>query len=204
MPTAPSHPTDRRAAIISAALQRFLAHGVTATTMKQIQHDAGASNGSLFHHFGSKEVLAAAVYVDCAARYQRAFLDELDRHEEAEAAVRGIVRMHLRWCADHPEMARFLITMSEPDVMRAARRDLTDANDRFAHALRSWWRAHAHYKILRPLTPSQSQALWLGPAQEMVRAWVMGVIPEAPSANDAAVLADAAWLCLRASATSRR
>jgi AcrR family transcriptional regulator len=204
MSTAPAPTTDRRAAIIGAALQRFLAQGVAATTMKQIQRDAGTSNGSLFHHFASKEMLAAAVYVDCAARYQRAFLDELDRHEDAEAAVQAIVRMHLRWCADHPQVARFLITMSEPEVMRAAERELADHNDRFARALRSWWKPHAHYGILRPLTPAQSQALWLGPAQELVRAWVMGLLPDAPDVADSDVLADAAWLCLRADSTSRR
>ena len=190
--------SDRRAAIISAALKRFLGQGVTGTTLKQIQRDARASNGSVFHHFPTKEALAGAVYVDCAARYQKVFLDELDRHDDAETAVRGIVRMHLRWCADHPQMARFLITMTEPAVLEAAEHELKNLNDRFASALRSWWRPHAHYGTLRPLTPAQSQALWLGPAQELVRAWLLGVIPDPPSAADAEVLADTAWLCLRA------
>lgn len=190
--------SDRRVAIISAALKRFLVQGVPGTTLKQIQRDASASNGSVFHHFPTKEALAGAVYVDCAARYQEVFLEEIDRHDDAETAVRGIVRMHLRWCADHPQMARFLITMTEPAVLRAAEHELKNLNDRFAAALRSWWRPHAHYRILRPLTPAQSQALWLGPAQELVRAWLLGVIPDPPSVADAEVLADAAWLCLRA------
>jgi AcrR family transcriptional regulator len=190
--------SGRRAAIIGAALDRFLVQGVTATTLKQVQRDAKASNGSLFHHFASKEALAGAVYVDCAARYQRAFLADLDRYDDAETAVKGIVRMHLRWCAEHPEMARFLITMTEPAVLQAAGDELKDLNERFASAVRSWWRPHAHYGSLRPLTSAQSQALWLGPAQEVVRAWLLGVIPDPPSASDADLLADAAWLCLRA------
>jgi AcrR family transcriptional regulator len=194
--------SDRRAAIIDAALNRFLAQGLNATTLRQIQRDARASNGSLFHHFPSKEVLAGAVYVDCVTRYQRAFLAELARQEDAETAVRAIVGMHLRWCADHPEMARFLITMIEAAVLRAAESELMRLNERFAGALHSWWRPHAHYGTLRPLSPAQSQALWLGPAQELVRAWLLGVISDPPSAGDAEVLADAAWLCLRASHTS--
>ncbi len=189
--------SDRRAAIISAALVRFLDQGFTATTLKQIQGDARASNGSVFHHFPTKEALAGAVYVDCASRYQKVFLEELDRHDDAEAAVRAIVFMHLRWCTDHPQMARFLMTMTDPAVLRAAKYELHDLNNRFATALRSWWKPHAHYGILRPLTPAQSQALWLGPAQELVRAWSLGAIAESPSVADGAVLADAAWLCLR-------
>lgn len=192
---------DRRAAIIDAALDRFLAQGLHATTLRQIQQDARASNGSFFHHFPSKEALAGAVYVDCVLRYQQAFLDELARHAEAEEAVRAIVGMHLRWCADNPEMTRFLITMTEPAVLGAAETELTQLNQRFADALHAWWRTHAHYGTLRALSPAHSQALWLGPAQELVRAWLLGVISDAPSAGDADVLGNAAWLCLGAGAT---
>jgi AcrR family transcriptional regulator len=188
----------RRSAIIDAALERFLAQGVAATTLKEIQRDSGSSNGSLFHHFESKEALAGAVYADCVARYQRAFCDELARYDDAAAAVKGIVRMHLRWCAENPGMARVLATISEPAVLEAAEQELTTLNERFAAVLLAWWRPHAHYGSLRPLTPAQSHALWLGPAQERVRAWLLGVIAEPPTEADADVLADAAWLCLRA------
>jgi AcrR family transcriptional regulator len=193
--------SDRRAAIIDAALNRFLAQGINATTLRQIQRDARASNGSFFHHFPSKEVLAGAVYVDCVTRYQQAFLAGLARYADAETAVRAMVGMHLRWCTDHPEMARFLITMTEPAVFRAAESELMQRNERFATALQAWWRPHAHYGTLRPLSPAHSQALWLGPAQELVRAWLLGIISDPPSTGDAEVLADAAWLCLRASHT---
>ncbi|WP_373138141.1 TetR/AcrR family transcriptional regulator [Mycobacterium marinum] len=189
---------DRRAAITEAALNRFLSQGIDATALRQIQRDAGVSNGSFFHHFPSKEVLAAAVYVDCVTRYQQALLKDLARYPDAESAVRGIVGMHLSWCTEHPEMARFLITMTEPAVHRAAADELRSHNERFATAVQTWWRPHAHYGALRPLSPAHSQALWLGPAQELVRAWLLGNLAAPPDAADAAILADAAWLCLRA------
>jgi AcrR family transcriptional regulator len=194
--------SDRRAVIIDAALNRFLTQGINSTTLRQIQRDAHASNGSFFHHFPNKEVLAGAVYVDCVTRYQQAFLAELARHADAETAVRAIVGMHLRWCTDHPQMARFLITMTEPAVLRAAEDELTQLNERFAATLQAWWRPHAHYGTLRPLSPAHSQALWLGPAQELVRAWLLGIVSDPPNAGDAEVLADAAWLCLLADPTN--
>ena len=187
-----------REAIIAAALRRFLAQGIAATALRQIQHDARVSNGSLFHHFDSKEALAAAVYTECVGRYQRAFLEELDRHDDAETSVRGIVLMHLRWCAEQPETARFLINMTEPTVLRAAEPVLRDLNEHFSSALRSWWKPHAHYGNLRTLTPAQSYALWLGPAQELTRGWLIGFLPEAPNDAEAEMLASVAWLCLRA------
>jgi hypothetical protein len=116
----------------------------------------------------------------------------------AEAAVKGIVRMHLRWCAENPGIARFLVTVSEPAVLEAAEAELKGGNERFAAIVRNWWRPHAHYGSLRPLTAAQSLALWLGPAQEWIRAWLLGAFAESPSDEDAELLADAAWLCLRA------
>jgi len=196
-------PIDTRAAILSAALERFLAQGVAATTLKQIQRDAQVSNGSLFHHFATKEALAGAVYADCVGRYQRAFVDELGQHEDAEDAVRAIVRMHLRWCVKHPDMARFLVTMVEPAVQTAAEPELHQLNKGFEAAVRAWWKPLAHYGILRPLTPAQSNALWLGPAQELVRAWLLGVAADPPADADGDVLADAAWRCLRADPPKR-
>jgi len=189
---------ERRAAIIEAALESFLTQGVTATTLKEIQESSGSSNGSLYHFFQSKEALAGAVYADCSARHQRAFLEELGRHEDAETAVKGIVRMHLSWCVENPEMARFLATISEPAILEAAERELKDGNERFSAAVRDWWRPHVHYGALRPLTAAQSLALWLGPAQEWIRAWFLGAFDQPPSAEETEMLADAAWLCLRA------
>lgn len=194
------HGGDRRAAIMRAALGRFLRQGVYATTLAQVQRDAGVSNGSLFHHFPTKEALAGAVYLDCVSDYQQSFLAELNRHDDPKAAVTAIVRMHLRWCTDNPGAARFLITMTEPSVLQATERELAEVNRQFGDALQAWWRPHAHYGTLRPLTPVQSQALWLGPAQELVRAWLLGVLADPPNADDARVLADAAWRCLRADA----
>lgn len=197
-PATTSSGQARREAIIGAALDRFLTQGVTATTLKEIQRSSGSSNGSLYHFFESKEALAGAVYADCSARHQRAFLAELGRHDDAEAAVKGIVRMHLAWCVENPGMARFLATISEPAILQAAERELEDGNERFSAAVREWWRPHVHYGALRPLTAAQSLALWLGPAQEWIRAWFLGAFDEPPNEGEIEMLADAAWLCLRA------
>jgi AcrR family transcriptional regulator len=187
----------RRAAIIEAALEPFLKQGVSGTTLKEIQRSSGSSNGSLYHFFSTKEALAGAVYAYCSARHQQAFLDELARHEDAEAAVKGIVRMHLAWCVENPGMARFLATISDPAILEAGERELTDGNERFSAAVRDWWRPHVHYGALRPLTAAQSLSLWLGPAQEWIRAWLLGAYSAPPTEAETEMLADAAWLCLR-------
>lgn len=52
--------THQRDAIIAAALQRFAADGVKATTMADIAADAGTSVGNLYRYFATKDALLAA------------------------------------------------------------------------------------------------------------------------------------------------
>ena len=61
---------ERRREIIDAALACFTEAGFLATTMDDIRRRAEASNGSVYHHFKSKEQLAAAVYLTAISEYQ--------------------------------------------------------------------------------------------------------------------------------------
>ena len=64
----------RRAAIVAAALECFTRKGVAATTVEDLRRGSGASIGSIYHHFASKEHVAAALYLDALADYQRGML----------------------------------------------------------------------------------------------------------------------------------
>ena len=51
----------RQGKIIRAAQACFAEFGFANTTMEDIRRRSGASNGSIYHHFSSKEGLAAAI-----------------------------------------------------------------------------------------------------------------------------------------------
>ena len=54
--------TDRkRAAVIAAAIDEFLAAGFDATSMDRIAARAGVSKRTVYNHFPSKEALFAAI-----------------------------------------------------------------------------------------------------------------------------------------------
>src|SRR2546425_484894 len=88
-PTAGPAPS-RRDAILSAALGCFVRRGYTATTIEDIRRASGASVGSLYHHFGGKDRIAAALYVDGLARYQAGFLATLGAHDDARGGVEAL------------------------------------------------------------------------------------------------------------------
>ena len=57
--------TERRAAIIDAALPLFARKGFTATTTKEIAQAAGVSEALIFKHFPSKAALYEAIFRSC-------------------------------------------------------------------------------------------------------------------------------------------
>src|SRR5215218_7025071 len=98
----------RRDEILSAARACFAAHGYAATTIELIAAESGASNGSIYHHFGSKDGILAALYSEALAWYQEETLAVLAEADSAEVGIRGVVVHHLEWVEAHPEQTRTL------------------------------------------------------------------------------------------------
>jgi AcrR family transcriptional regulator len=181
-----------RERLLGAALARFAAEGALGATLEDIRRDAEVSTGALYHHFPDKSALAAALYVELTADFQDGFLAELRAHPDAEQGVRAGVRFYLRWVGANRAAAQFLL--GERPVEDEALRERNRAF--FAEAL-GWWGTHVHYGALRELSFDLINALWLGPAQEYARHWIAGRGRRVSGAV-ADVLADAAWLALRA------
>lgn len=49
--------------ILHAAFKLFLEKGLQATSMKDILKESGVSNGTLYHHFSSREKIVEALYL---------------------------------------------------------------------------------------------------------------------------------------------
>ncbi|WP_428242688.1 TetR family transcriptional regulator [Gynuella sp.] len=52
-------------ALLDAAENEFSRHGVSATTLNDIAHAAGVTRGALYHYFGDKQALIAALIERC-------------------------------------------------------------------------------------------------------------------------------------------
>jgi AcrR family transcriptional regulator len=187
--------SPRRAAILAAALELFAGRGYDATTIADIRERAGASTGSLYHHFGSKEDVAAALRVEVLATYQDALLRELGAHATAEAGVRAVVRFHVAWAAAHRAEAGLLLSSPPPAVQRAAEVRVAAANEAFFGALRGWLGSHQRAGAVRALPADLVLPLWLGPSQAYLRRLLGGGTETAPELA-AEELAEAAWRAL--------
>jgi AcrR family transcriptional regulator len=193
MPGRPS--PARREAILAAALELFAERGYDATTVADIRARAGASTGSLYHHFESKEAIGAALRVEVLAAYQDAVLRELGRHARAEDGVRAVVRFHVAWAAANAAEAGLLLSSPPPAVRREADARVSAANEAYFGALRGWLAAHERIGEVRPVPADLVLPLWLGPSQAYLARLLSGGA-ETPPEVAAETLAEAAWRAL--------
>jgi AcrR family transcriptional regulator len=186
----------RREAILEAARACFDEHGYAATTIELIAARSGASNGSIYHHFGSKDGILAALYLSAAASYQDEMLAVLREHAaDAEGGIRGAVIHHLAWVEAHPHETRTLFEHRQA-LERTAHAGALRARNRPALAeLRAWLRRHVEAGAVRDLGPAAA-AVWFGPAQLVARDWIAGRLRGRPGAL-ADPLAEAAWRSFR-------
>jgi AcrR family transcriptional regulator len=190
MAAAATHST--REEILDAALEAFTAKGFTATTVEDIRGRSGASIGSIYHHFGGKEQIAAALYVEGLARYQDGLLAVLRRERTAERGVKAMVRHHLRWVAANRELAGFLLMPRESVAVAEAGERIRELNRAVFAETADWYDAHARAGSVRPLAFDLIYSIVLGPAQEFARHWLAGRSRTSIKQAERP-LADAAW-----------
>ena len=180
---------SRREAILEAALASFDATGTTA--IEEVRRRSGASVGSIYHHFGGVDGVAAALYVEILRGYQAGAMRALERAAAAEDGVKALLRYHLRWVERNPQRSRFLFQSGAARL--AAGAELKALNRDLAGAVNDWV---GRQPAIRPLRPEVFYAALFGPAQELSRAWLGGRIRSLRPLEGE--LAEAAWRAVRA------
>jgi AcrR family transcriptional regulator len=187
----------RREAILEAARACFEEHGYATTTIELIAARSGASNGSIYHHFGAKDGILAALYTDALASYQEELLALLREHaDDAEGGIRGAVVHHLAWVEAHPHGTRTLFEHRQTLERTPRAGEIQRQNRAALGEVRAWAARHVEAGTIRDLGPAAG-AIWFGPAQLVARDWIAGRLRGKPGAL-APTLADAAWRSFRA------
>lgn len=183
----------RRKEILDAALACFREQGFGSTSMEQIRSKSGASVGSIYHHFHSKEELAQALYVEGLGDYQHSLLTELARHRTAESKTRAVVEHYLAWVAEHVELMHYLVQMRQADFV--AQSDIRASRASFFKDAYEIFKPHLDHEI-RAMPFEVFVALTTGPVQEYTRHW-LGHPDPADMKRARKILADGAWLAVR-------
>ena len=194
------HPPASAEKVLETALRLFAIHGYSGTTIEDIKLQSEVSVGVIYHHFGSKEGIAGALYVQSLWNFQRGLIESLDRREKgSEQSVRAAVGHHLGWIDENRRRAAFLMRRRETEVLDANRSDVALLNLRLFEDIEVWYRPRVERGEIRDLPLPLLGAIWFGPAQEYARAMFDGPMPQrdARLADAEPILADAAWAALQ-------
>ena len=186
----------RRQAILDAALECFSTIGYERTTLADIRERANASTGSIYHHFDSKEQIAASLYIESVRETQEAGLGALVRTRSGRAGVRAVVRSYIDWVTANPAKARFLLGMRHAPFLDGDDATIEHLNDDVGRRAAAWFADRVAAGELADLEPSIRRAILFGPCRHWAGAWLAGRTTTTPE-RAARALADAAYAGLR-------
>lgn len=197
---------ERRVDILTAALICANERGVEGVSIEGVRALCGASVGSIYHHFGSREGVVAALFLALFHEQSVAMAGALAQAATAQQGVHALVTGYLDWVVAHPERARFLFQARSLAARSLRGGELAQAAQQRNQALVQWFGPHQAAGTLRVLPCELLPSLVMGPVQSYCRAWLSGQA-QSPTADAAqrpspqtfrAELAEAAWLVVQA------
>ncbi len=193
---------ERRHSILEAALRCFAEGGVEEVSIHALRRASGASTGSIYHHFGNKDGVVAALYRAILEDYQQGLLRALADVETAREWVRGIVLYHVRWAADHPLRARYLHAVRRSPALASIKDELRRSTRELLRHLGLEINRHVEAGHIARLPRQLYPPLIIGPSHEVIRHTLSGR-GRLDLGAVAEQLADAAWKSLQAEGQPR-
>ena len=181
-----------RRGVLRHALTLFNANGVEATTIDDLRKASGRSVGTIYHHFGNKEGVVAALFFAALDDQSRAIASRIEDLEDARAMVEALIESTTEWITAQPECAHFVFRARDLVAQGPHGADLQQRlQARYSPIDEALARAAAAGRIL-PLPADLIPALVLGATEFYARGWLAGRREAAPAAH-AQRLAAAAW-----------
>lgn len=183
--------------ILQAATALFLTQGFDATSMDQVRQRAGVSNGSLYHHYPTKNHLARALYEAALADFQTQLVKAIADSPPGEAGVQSLVAAYVGWVLKHPDRARVLHELRRTTAISGAEPDWGALNAEAHGALRAWAQGCAERGEMKRMPFGVWIALVFAPLLQLTPHWLRQDKPSVPPTLRA-LLADAAWASVKA------
>jgi AcrR family transcriptional regulator len=189
--------TTRKDEILQAALACVTEVGVDATTIEMIRERSGASIGSLYHHFGNKERILAALYLAGTAQYAVLLEQGFTRAHSAEACVKLLVTSYIDWVVANPDWARFILHSRARVEASEMGEQLREANRRHYEQIYQALAAYREQGCFKPMPVDCFASVIIGPTHDFSRNWLAGRA-RSELADCRELFAQIAWESVRA------
>ncbi|MFF5112023.1 TetR/AcrR family transcriptional regulator [Streptosporangium sp. NPDC000509] len=203
---------ETRERLLAAALDLYTEKGVDGFTMTAVTATSGVSVGSLYHHFGSFDGLAAALYARCLADLLDALIAALDAvpperaggpgegtEARAAAGIRAVVTGYLDFTREHRAAARFVHASAYADFLTAHTGSIAAEKAPRLTGIQGWLRPYVEAGLVVGLPDELIEMLVIGPVAETARRWLAGA-PGIDLDEASRLLPERIWRSLRAPA----
>lgn len=179
-----------RQQIIDVATRLVVARGHEAMSFKELVEVSGISNGSIFHHFPTKDHLLEAIFVRERKRYLGHVARCILAHAGEPCAALGEgARAAVLYQARQPRRHYRLVSQFTHSEWIASKHGLWDAlKTEIEQPVIAWAVPHIAAGRLPLLPPATIQSLMLGPAELVFHQWREGRI-DGPLAAQAPIVA---------------
>ncbi|WP_342242916.1 TetR/AcrR family transcriptional regulator [Pseudomonas sp. OTU5201] len=165
---------SRKDDILQAALACFSEQGVDATTIEMIRDRSGASIGSLYHHFGNKERIIAALYLEGVSGYARLLEAGFAKVHSAEGCIKLLVACYVDWVLENPDWARFILHSRGRVEASELGEQLRETNRLHHGRIEEILRPHRESGAYREMPRDCFVSVVIGPVQDFTRNWLAG------------------------------
>ncbi len=163
---------QRREQIMLASLDIFLEQGVENTRIEDICRRAGASVGSIYHHFSGKRALADALYLEALERYLKPLDQTVSKVQTPPEFFKAIVSHHINWVRDNRAWARYLLLIRRHDRSAEQEEKIAQLNGQYLKGAFDLLKKYAACGQIRILPRYLYAPMIMGPCQELVRQYL--------------------------------
>jgi len=186
----------RRRGVLAAALECFIEADVESVSIADICARSGASVGSVYHHFGSKEGIVVALIADGLQAHLDTLEPALERAQgDPRLGIEAVVATLIDWIEANPGWAMFIYANLHHSGASSAER-IRDVNRRYGQVVTGFFEPLMEAGRLRFLPQECWSSLIAAPVHDYARRWLRGQVRKPPSARRQ-VFVDAAWRIAR-------
>ena len=186
---------------LAAALTVHDEAGHEGFTIHAIAKLSGVSVGSLYHHFGSFDGLAASLYAFSMNALMADLALAVEKTKTAKLGILALTRGYLSFTKKQSSMARFIHASSYAAFLPAHAAMIDEAKRHSLTRLFSWLRPHVRSGEVIDLPPELFEMLVIGPVAETARRWLAD--PKAIDlAKASSVLPERIWLSVKKTSRS--
>ncbi|MER5301122.1 TetR/AcrR family transcriptional regulator [Streptomyces lasiicapitis] len=183
--------------LLDTALRVYADSGRPGFTVNAVTAASGVSFGSLYHHFGSFDGLAAALYIRCSDQLCDRVVPEVIRSRTARTGTLALVRTYLDFTREHRDVALFLHASVHSRYLANHAQEVMTAKEAAFAPIAAWLHGRIAAGEMAPLPAHLIEILVMGPVVEVAQRW-LSTAYEVDLDEAVRVLPDRIWRSLRA------